>query len=372
MESELKTATPSGGAQEAGFARLLANLTHELKTPLHSILASASLLETEADGVLSAEQRKQVEIIRRNGEHLLELITELLHYNAAAAEARRANIRRFDARRMFDDIRRSIEPLAQKSGIILDCSLEALPDAFFSDPALLRRIVGNLLSNALKFSPEGGTVSLYAAVLGDGSLHIQVADSGIGMRPADQQAVFAEFFQADAQDNRRFGGVGLGLALVKAALDLLNGRCEVQSEPGRGSLFTVLIPSGDAAYARRKILIIEPDAGIRLSLKHYLSAEGYELYFASAGAGLARLAAEAKPELVLLDVSDRLGDGFAAIEQMRASPWGCAVPIIAMSAVDTPEERARGFRSGASDFVVKPFAIDEIIARLRSQLERPW
>lgn len=354
------------------YSRLIANLTHELKTPLHSILAIASILASEVDGPLTAEQKRQVEMITRNGEHLLEQITELLQFSSTATDTRRANLRQVKVRSVFDEVLRSIEPVAKRSGVNIESDIERLAPEFWTDPTLIRRIVVNLLSNAVKFSPQGGLVSFFAQTRNDGALELQVADSGIGMRSTEQGAIFTEFFQADSGDSRRFGGVGLGLTLVKAALELLGGRIDVKSEPGRGSLFTVHIPSALATMEKRKVLVVEPDEGVRLSLQQCLAGEGYDALLLPGREDVVRHIAEAKPDLVMLDVSDSEGKGFALVEQIRSSAWGEAIPVIVMSTLEGPKERARCFKAGASDFIVKPFDVEELIARVRTQLERPW
>jgi two-component system, sensor histidine kinase len=372
LEAKRKVVSDSSIERREDYSRLIANLTHELKTPLHSILAIASILASEVDGPLTAEQRRQVEMITRNGEHLLEQITELLQFSTTATETRRANLRQIKVRVLFDEVLRSIEPVAKRANVSVESDIERLKPDFWSDTTLLRRIVVNLLSNAVKFSPDGGNVSFFAQTLNDSSLEVQVADSGIGMRTGDQSAIFAEFFQADSGDTRRFGGVGLGLTLVKAALDLLGGRVDVKSEPGRGSLFTVHIPSALATMEKRKVLVVEPDEGVRLSLHQCFAGEGYETVLLPTRDEVVRYIAELKPDLVMLDVSDSQGEGFALVEQIRSSAWGEAIPVIVMSTLEGPKERARGFKAGASDFIVKPFDVEELIARVRTQLERPW
>ncbi|MCB0325027.1 MAG: response regulator [Bdellovibrionales bacterium] len=356
---------------EDDFSRVVANLTHELKTPLHSMLAVASVLRSEVDGSLTTEQQRQVDIIIRNGEQLLELITDLLQFSSTSTTTRRLNLRRFDVRSFFDHLIGAIRPVAEKGNVSISTETEKLQRWFVSDKTLLQRIVGNLLSNAVKFSPDGGEISCFAETTKDGSLHVQIADSGIGMPPEVVKQIFSQFYQGDSGDAKRFGGVGLGLALVQKSLELLGGAIEVQSEPGQGSLFTIRIPSAEHALETRKVLIVDSDASVRLSLKECLGGEGYQVCFVDEAGDVLSQIAELRPDLVMLDVAQD-GRGFTQLADIRTTSWGRDLPILLMSALDGPQERGKGFELGASDFIVKPFDLAELIARVRSQVERPW
>lgn len=355
------------------FSRVVANITHELKTPLHSILAVASLLASETDGPLNDEQRRQVEIIARNGEQLLELITELLQFSSAVTATRPLNIRRIDLKRFFQDLVRGLEPLAERSGVQFEADFARLNDGFCTDKALLQRIVGNLLANAFKFSPDGGTVSLSAEITKNNALNICIADSGIGMPPDVLASIFGHFYQADSGDARRFGGVGLGLALVKRAVDLLGGTIEVKSEQGQGSIFTISIPAADDKLQERSILVRDDDPTVCLTLEEcFRSQGGYKVYFSQSGEELLAQIGELRPDLVLLDVKAPDYAGFTLLEKIRNSAWGKELPVVLISTLDGPTERSRGFELGASDFIVKPFEVSELIARVRTQTERTW
>lgn len=361
----------SGGPEGGGdvVSRVVANLTHELKTPLHSMLAVAQVLLAEIDGPLNEEQKRQVGIILRNGEHLLELIVGILNFSSSREETHRLSFREVEIKQLFEDVISGLRHVAEKGGVRLESDFSLLAERFCTDKALVRRIVENLLSNAVKFSPGGGVISVYAKTLSDGGLQFGVADSGIGINREAQGAIFREFYQADRGDTKRFGGVGLGLALVKAALDRLGGSVDVKSEPNRGSLFTVTVPSSSNRRTRRKILIAERDEGVRLTLEECFRREGYESFFVDSLADVFRKVGELRPELILLDISPPVEEGFSVISEIKKSAWGAELPVIIMSALDGPRERSRGFECGASDFIVKPFDVTELIARVQSQLE---
>ena len=361
--------TPSGADD---FSRVVANITHELKTPLHSILAIAGVLATEVDGPLTEEQRRQVEMIVRNGERLLEQIVDLLQFSSVRTETRRTRLRRVAVRKLFEGLVSVLLPVAAKAGITLDADFSRLDAQMVTDEALLNRIFGNLLSNAVKFSPDGGLVSFHAESHSDGSLSAYVADSGIGMSPEQQSAIFKEFYQADAGDSRRFGGVGLGLALVRTSVERLGGKLELTSEPGKGSLFTVTLPSREGSVKPPRILILDDDPTVRFTLEACFIHEGYEPCVIERGDDLHRRIAELQPDLVMLDVKAPELRSLELLAEIRNSSWGAELPVILISALDGPKERSRGFELGASDFILKPFDVTELLARVRSQLERSW
>jgi len=355
------------------LSRVIANLTHELKTPLHSILAVSSILASEADGALSEEQRRQVQMIARNGEHLLELITDLLNFSSLDSGQKRANLSFFDLHSLCQEVLLSLEPVANRTGVKLDFDIEKLSGSFCSDKFLIRQVLSNLLSNAVKFSPNGGRVYLYGESSKEFGVRFEIADSGIGMPKDVQEMIFGTFYQADSGDTRRFGGVGLGLALVKSSLDILGATIEVKSEEGKGTLFTVVIPDGECKLPVRRILIIDEDESVTLSLLACLNGPGMKAEAIRNRADALTKIAEFKPDLIMLDMgTSSKEDGFLLLAGLRAAAWGKNIPVIAMSALDAPRERSRGFELGANDFIVKPFDLTELLARVRSQLNRTW
>jgi CheY-like chemotaxis protein len=346
----------------------IANLTHELKTPLHSILAIAGLLKAKADGPLTPEQEKQVDIILRNGQELLGLIVNLLDYSAAASD-RIPKYELLQVQPLFKTLLDGLENVAKQQAIKLSTEYNLPATGFASDAFYLRQIVNNLLSNALKFS-QGAEVSLHAKILANGALQLQVADSGIGMSVKVRDSIFNEFYQGDSGDSRSFGGVGLGLSLVQKSVTQLNGIIDVQSEEGQGTIFTVTIPSAADKIPASRLLVVEPDNGVRLSLEQLFYKEGYTVSSQSSLAGLIEKAIETRPQLLLLGLGDNRDAALNAVQTIRESEWGETLPIVIMSVFDSPQERASIFASGATDFVAKPFDVSEVAARVRMHCKR--
>lgn len=343
------------------LSALLAQLTHELKTPLHSILSLATVLASEIDGALGDEQRKQVEMIRRNGEQLLELITELLSFSSIGARAHRFSLESFKLRALLEEIGAAIRVVARQKGIACQFDFSGASEEFISDRFLIRQVVTNLLQNAVKYSPEGGTVWCFAANDPNRrTLRLQVVDTGEGISPALQPAVFEGFVQGRGARS----GVGLGLALVEASLRQLGGSIELRSEAGRGSLFEVLIPEAPEASATPEILVADADADTRATLRAVLKAAGYSVVEAGSEEEVVQGLNAGSARLALIDIA-LLSEALRSALAIDNRP-----PLIVSAAFDGQGERSFVKSWGADDFIAKPFDIDDLLRRIGEQLRR--
>lgn len=351
-------------------SRLLANLTHELKTPLHSILTVADLLAKQADGPLNEEQHKQVDIIKRNGEILLGLISDLLNYSAASTSERLAVVRRFEPIAYIAELCDAIRPIAQQKQIHLDIRLESNAQLFFSDKVLLQRIVTNLLSNSLKFSAAGSSVALDAWLDPSNCLHLQVSDAGIGMDKETKHKAFQEFYQAQSNDDRSAGGVGLGLSLVQHAVEQLQGKIEVQSEKGQGTLFYLQLPSLKAELLKTRILHFTKDPTMGMVLKECLEHEGFKPVALGSVAELMKGISVNKPDILFVDLDGVESTAAELLKDLRQSLVFDEVPIIAISSSQQVGMRTTCFAAGATDFLGKPFNVTELLARLHTHLDK--
>ncbi|MCB0359847.1 MAG: hypothetical protein KDD44_09430, partial [Bdellovibrionales bacterium] len=259
----------------SAVSKLLATLTHELKTPLHSILSIADVLASEIDGPLVPEQQRQVAVIRRNSELLLEMITELLSYSSISYRSQFLKSESLDLERFIDDVVQPLQAVALQKRVRLAVDLQKLPARFLSDPVFLRQILSNLLTNAIKYSPEESEVSLYVTMEPSGMLLIEIVDSGEGIPLQDQGLIFDELFQVKRRGGQQRDSVGLGLALVKASIEGLGGSLEVKSEQGGGSLFRLRIPPGSTEQGTPSVAVIDSDQTIRDSVAACLTSEGF-------------------------------------------------------------------------------------------------
>jgi protein-histidine pros-kinase len=226
-------------------SEFLANMSHELRTPLNGIIGFSEFLYDEKPGRLNAKQKEYLHDILSSGRHLLQLINDILDLSKVEAGRMELYPERFDLPALIEETCATISPLAVEKEIRIRTS-GADGMQVELDRQKLKQVLLNLLSNAVKFTPAGGRIEVRHALEPGGGLRIEVADSGIGIRPEDLGKLFVEFQQIDGGAGRRYGGTGLGLALVKRIVELQGGAVEVTSEPGRGSCFAVRLPVASA------------------------------------------------------------------------------------------------------------------------------
>ncbi|MCX7888527.1 MAG: ATP-binding protein [Rhodobacteraceae bacterium] len=247
-EAELEEARNRAEAATRAKSAFLANMTHELRTPMNGVVGMAELL-CESD--LPAEQRAYAETIRASGEALLTIINDVLDLSKAEADRLRLFPEDFDLERCIHDVMLLVQPGAEEKGLALVVDYDPdMPARVIADPVRMRQILTNLVGNAVKFTETGHVVVRAAGLpLPDGRIRteIEVEDTGIGIAPAMQEHVFGEFNQVESQTNRRFEGTGLGLAITRRLVELMGGRVWVDSEPGRGSVFGVRVDLPAAA-----------------------------------------------------------------------------------------------------------------------------
>jgi signal transduction histidine kinase len=221
-------------------SEFLAMMGHELKTPLHAIRGFSQLLLEGIDGPLTPKQREDIEAVLASGDHLLELIENILRFSKLEAGEERLHLEEVDSAGLVAEVVQSFERFAQERGLRLESRVE--PFLLRADRTKLRQVLMNLVSNALKYT-ERGEIKIEAA-MADGQAHFTVADTGRGIPPEHQAKVFEPFTQVDSSDRREAMGIGLGLAIVKKYVELHGGQVWLESEPGKGSRFHFTIPQG--------------------------------------------------------------------------------------------------------------------------------
>jgi len=222
--------------------QFLANMSHELRTPLNSIIGFSSVLLENARAALPPRLYKFLENIRTAGNHLLELINDILDLSKIEAGKMELRTDEFDLRDTIASVERVMKGFAAEANVRIASNIDASVPRVRLDEGRLKQILFNLLSNAVKFSPHGGPVSVDVTMAAADAVRIEVSDQGIGIAPEELQRIFDEFYQTEEGRRARRGGTGLGLSLTRNFVELHHGRIDVKSTPGRGSTFTMVLP----------------------------------------------------------------------------------------------------------------------------------
>ncbi|CAN1211108.1 histidine kinase [Tumidithrix helvetica PCC 7403] len=382
----------------------LANMSHELRTPLNAVLGMTEGLQDGIFGAIEERQLNALKTIERSGYHLLELITDILDVAKIESGKMELDYAPVPVVPLCQSSLAFIKQQAFKKGIQIATNFPPdLPDLYV-DERRIRQVLINLLNNAVKFTPEGGRITLEvthkqqqkensplleAEGMGERSfLRIAIVDTGIGIAPEDISKLFRPFIQIDSNLNRKYTGTGLGLVLVKQIVELHGGHVGLTSEVGVGSCFAIDLPctdfvpsstnktqpqsSKDTKQAEKAssnlILLAENNEAKILTVSNYLSAIGYSLLLARTGQIAIDLARSEHPNLILMDIQLPGVDGFEAIRQIRYDPYLVDVPILALTALDTPAERDRCLQAGANDYLTKPVRLQQLAATIQQLL----
>jgi len=368
-------------AEEASRAKsqFVANMSHEVRTPLNAILGFSSLL-AEAPG--PAAQAEYVATITRSASHLLHIFNDILDLSTIEAGRLQLNAQPCDLDRELQGVLEYFrENAAQKAIELQFIAAPDLPGRVITDASRLRQILVNLIGNAVKFTDQGRvTVRAGGEPEGDGwRLRFSIADTGIGI-PANQiDRLFQPFTQVDASNVRLHGGTGLGLALCRRLVELLGGRISVTSEAGRGSQFSFDLPVGRprAAVAEGRslnILVAEDNPNNQRMIQLMLEAAGQECRISIDGTEASAALARETFDLVFMDLHMPGIDGLEVIRQFRKRVSASRPPyIIALTASVRPEDVQAALAAGAHEFMGKPVGLQAIraaVARTRDWLER--
>jgi len=399
------------------------NVSHEFRTPLTLMLAPLEDILGDAHD-LAPEYRDRLQLAHRNSLRLLKLVNTLLDFSRIEAGRIQAVYQPTDLTTLTAELAGMFQSATERAGLRLLIHCSALDQPVYVDQEMWEKIVFNLLSNAFKFTFEGEIeVSVRAA---GGAAQFSVRDTGIGIAEKEIPLLFQRFYRVKGARGRTFEGSGIGLSLVDELVRLHGGTVSVQSEPGRGSTFTVSIPFGkdhlpadriDAprtlestalrgdAYVQEalrwlpgseflsdelpaavsaapasilphqqplagssaRVLVADDNADMREYIQRLLSSH-YELEFAADGESALNLARQNVPDLILADVMMPRLDGLALLQAVRSEESLKSTPVILLSARAGEEARIEGFQSGADDYLVKPFSARELLARVRAHL----
>jgi signal transduction histidine kinase/ActR/RegA family two-component response regulator/HAMP domain-containing protein len=393
---ELETAILSAETANRAKSEFLANMSHELRTPLNAILGFSQLMRR--DPGISPEQLTNLETIGRSGEHLLSLINDVLEFSKIEADRTVLNQEDFDLHRLLHSIEEVFRLKVQEKGLSMAFVLETdVPQYIHADQSKLRQILINLLGNAVKFT-ENGKITLCVRNMGlvkethtkGCLLHFEVADTGVGIPPEEQEQIFDAFFQSDRQRSCQ-EGTGLGLSISQRFAEMMGSGLKVNSKAGKGTTFSfhvqvkmaqniktissqlkrriIGLESGQPAF---RLLVVEDDENNRNLMVKLLRSAGFEVEDAVNGRDAIEIWEKWHPHLIWMDIRMPVMDGYAAIaairSKIRKSASGMNTKIIALTAGAFEENRIKVMAHGATDFVRKPFRESDIFQMMEKHL----
>lgn len=365
----------------------LASMSHELRTPLNAVLGLSEALLDEVYGTLTERQSRSLTTIHNSGKHLLSLINDILDLAKIESGKEQLHLCCVELLSLCNASLDFVKEQANQKNIQLDAQIETGLGCVELDERRIKQVLINLLTNAVKFTPDGGEVTLKA--WGDSQeeqIIFSVIDTGIGIKPENMDKLFASFVQIESSLSRRYEGTGLGLALVKNIIELHGGSISVTSEVEKGSQFTVILPwkktiqlnsESDISisqtplsikHSQSLILLAEDNEANILMMSDYLIAQGYKLIFAHNGFEAINMAKEKNPNLILMDIQMPEMDGLEATIQIRKEREIAKIPIIALTALTMPGDREKCFAAGVNEYMTKPVNLKKLVNSIEQQL----
>jgi signal transduction histidine kinase/ActR/RegA family two-component response regulator len=372
-QEELLTAKRVAEDASRAKSAFLANMSHELRTPLNAIIGYSEMIEEEIQDTGQFQNVQDVKKIQTAGRHLLALINDVLDLSKIEAGKMGLHLESFDLAQITQELVSTFQPTIAKNLNTLELNVDEDLGLMRADVTKVRQILFNLLSNACKFTNHG-IVSVHIAqtTISDRQwIEFRVSDTGIGITDEQQANLFNEFAQADVSIARKYGGTGLGLAISYRFAKLMGGNISVNSELGKGSVFTLLLPAEVAAESSEAVspkvntaetmpeprpqadtvLVIDDDPAVRDLMSRFLTKSGFHVVAAADGEQGLKLAKRIRPRVITLDVVMPGIDGWGVLKRLKADSELAGIPVIMVTIVDN---EVAALNLGASSYLVKP------------------
>lgn len=377
-------------AAERTKNEFISMVSHELRTPLTSIKGFITALLDGRAGEITEQQKRFLSICREQSNLLLSLINDLLDLSRMESGKLELSKSRFSVASLAERVLKSFVPIAQRKQITIEQHIMSDLPLLWADEDKIFQVLQNLLSNAVKFTPPNKTVSLNVEMADQNTMALSVTDEGIGIAPEDQEQIFDPFYQVENIQTRQVGGTGLGLPIVRRIIEMHDGYIELESEEGAGSTFRVFLPLASTTartqiYPRTKkqeeaataskakqpdggtqrlnplVLVVDDDVSINTLVQFTLESEGYDVISATGGREALQLAAEEQPDLITLDLLMPEIDGYRVLDLLKQNPETADIPVCIVSIV---EDKVKGYKLGAIDYITKPFEREQLLGAI--------
>ena len=366
-------------------SKFISSMSHELRTPLNGILGFTELLKSEHFGNMNETQRDFVIQIENSGKHLLELISGLLDVAKIDSGSMLVDLEICKPQDIFLSVVGLIQPQLAEKTINLKQLIDPTVEDIVCDMRKVKQIMVNLISNAIKYTSENGTIEIILTKE-PGLIRIIVSDNGIGISKKDQEIIFDEFAQANRSRDEALGGTGIGLALSRRLVELHGGEIGVESEEEKGSKFWFTIPVRNAPEEKPKFKAIEPEINLDFPkgysilvvednqtnldmIKYLLSIHNHQVSVARNGKEAISKAQSIKPNLILMDIRMPIMDGLEATKIFREMDFFTNTPIIALTASAGENSREDCLNAGCTDHISKPIQSSELFSMLKLYLK---